>query len=259
MQQQQQQQQATGNNSPLDDATKDDASSRIKQAVKEGEHIRLILRSNGHQLCNNISTAKNDDDDNNPAYIVLLGTYHAPSDQFILFTLNSTTMPCRLMRYNRDGNVIESNVIELKLGWNEIDAVTLAAAVDKCQEIFGDYFDTGGDDTSDSSSMDVDDGKDDDNLYSVGECLRLVPNHCGVVKDADEEMPGSDDDNNDDDDSDVEKEEYEAIRKVILAELLGTGEGGSTLQLQHPDPNFLLPLSRSISRRAETVEISTQL
>jgi hypothetical protein len=109
------------------------------------------------------------------------------------------------------------------------------------------------------SSMDVDDGKDDDNLYSVGECLRLVPNHCGAVKDADEEMPGSDDDNNDDDDSDVEKEEYEAIRKVILAELLGTGEGGSTLQLQHPDPNFLLPLSRSISRRAETVEISTQL
>jgi hypothetical protein len=183
-------------NDPVDDATND--MSRIQQAVKEGENIRLILRSNGHQFPsnNNVAAAH----DNNPAYVVCLA-HHAPSDQFILFTFNATTMPCQLIRYNRDGIVIESDVIKRKLAWSEIDAAALVAAVNKCQESC-DYFNTastiqsdGGDASADN--MDLEDGNDDDNSYLAGECLRLV--RCfGNDEEDDEEMFHSTEDEDED-------------------------------------------------------------
>jgi hypothetical protein len=118
----------------------------------------------------------------------------APSDQFILFAFNSTTMPCQFIRYNRDGKVIESDVIKRKLAWSEIDAAALVAAVNKCQESCS-YFNTAskmqldGGHASAVDSMDVEDGyDDDDNSYLAGECLRLVPSFGDDEEEDDEEM-----------------------------------------------------------------------
>ena len=196
----------TGSN-PHDSAEVD--TSRIEPALKESKNIRLILRSNGHEFPAKKSTNAVADD-NNPAYLVCLA-HHVPSDQFILFVFNSTTMPCRLIRYDRDGNVIEKKK-KKSLYFNAIDAAALVAAVNTCHEGNDAYF---------GSTCTID---DDD--YSPGECLRLVPS----TKD-----------------SETDTEDYEAIRKVILTELLCTDRGDDGLQFQHPDPNFLLPLSRSIS------------
>ena len=84
--------------------------SVIERAVKKGEDIRLVLRSNGHEF-----PAKDDaTHDNNPEYVVCLA-HHVPSDQFILFVFNATTMPCQLIRFDRDGNIIDSDVIKNNL------------------------------------------------------------------------------------------------------------------------------------------------
>ena len=125
---------ATKAGSNPDDSAK--GASRIERAVKEGENLRLILRANGHEFPANNNTA----DENNPEYVVCLA-HHAPSDQFILFAFNSTTMPCRLIRYDRDGQVIQNDAIKNKLSWSEIDAATLVAAVNKCHEGNAAYFD----------------------------------------------------------------------------------------------------------------------
>ena len=209
----------------------EEVTSGIESFLKEGENIRLILRSNGHEF-----PAKDCTDDSNfPAYIVCLA-HHVPSDQFILFAFNSITMPCRLIRYDRDGNVIENN----NLFWDTIDAAVLVAAVNKCHEGNAAYFDRAGCTSSD--------------VKRRGECLRLVNTNneaegvdeemmsCQEKDEEDRDKAKDDEDEVDDDDQD----EYEAIRSVILTELLKNGQEGG--DFHHPDPSFLLPLSESISQ-----------
>jgi len=99
--------------------------------------------------------------------------------------------------------------------------------------------------------------------FGEGDCLCLVPMNQRVkvtlnyASDEQEEMCDEEDSDyelSDDELSDdegytdkVEMKEYKAIRSVILNELLGNGAGGVN-NFRHPDPNFLLPLSRSISK-----------
>eukprot|EP00984_Skeletonema_dohrnii_P006843 scaffold2435_cov92-Skeletonema_dohrnii-CCMP3373.AAC.7 len=204
---------------PVDSAND---NSIIKQAVKEGENLRLILRANGHEFpANDNNTA----DENNPEYVVCLA-HHAPSDQFILFSFSATTMPCRLIRCDRDGKVIKSGSA---LCWSEIDAAALVAAVNKCHEGNAAFFDRAACTASDAKGR--------------GECLRLVHMNHGA-KGSDEEM--SDSEEEDEDSEEEDEKEYEAIRSVILTELLSNGPKGANFH--HPDPSFLLPLSRSISK-----------
>ena len=229
----------TARSNPVDSA-KD--NSIIKQAIKEGENIRLILRSSGQ----NFPAKDNTADENNPEYVVCLA-HHAPSDQFILFSFSAFTMPSRLIRYDRDGKVIQSDVIKNKLCWSEIDAAALVAAVNKCHEGNAAYFDNASDlQRSDPDGVRRVDGED---AWLAAEYLRLVPSF-GCDEGEDEEVLSDCEDEAED--SAAEKEEYDAIRKVILTELLNTdtdgGEGDVEVRFQHPDPNFLLPLSRSISK-----------
>jgi len=230
------------NDATLTESNPDDSSndnSIVKQAIKEGENLRLILRSNGQ----NFPAKDNTADENNPEYVVCLA-HHAPSDQFILFSFSASTMPCRLIRYNRDGKVIQSGVIKNKLCWSEIDAAALAAAVNKCHEGNAAYFGTASDlQRSDPDGLRREDGED---AWLASEYLRLVP-RVGYDEGEDEEVLADCEDEAGD--SEAEKEEYEAIRSVILKELLNTdGEDDVEVRFQHPDPNFLLPLSRSISK-----------
>ena len=208
----------TGGLSNNDAAIAAGDTSVIESALKEGENIRLILRSNGHEFPAKGSTT----DDSSPAYIVCLA-HHVPSDQFILFAFNSTTMPCRLIRYDRDGKIIESDVIKNNLCWNTIDAAVLVAAVNKCHEGNAAYF----------GNKCTTDGDDD---YSAGECIRLVP------------TTGFESHDEANKNEEVDVEECKAIRELILNKLLYADRDDNGVQFQHPDPNFLLPLSTSISK-----------
>eukprot|EP00984_Skeletonema_dohrnii_P011040 scaffold4384_cov100-Skeletonema_dohrnii-CCMP3373.AAC.2 len=156
-------------------------------------------------------------------------------------------MPCRLIRYDRDGKVIQSDVIKNKLCWSEIDAAALVAAVNKCHEGNAAYFGTASDlQRSDPDGLRREDGED---AWLASEYLRLVP-RVGYDEGEDEEVL-ADDGEDEVEDSAAEKEEYKAIREVILTELLNADtDGGDDVEVrfQHPDPNFLLPLSRSISK-----------
>ncbi len=201
--------------------------SVIDRAVKEGENIRLILRSSGHVFPAKDNTTHHDD--SNPAYVVCLA-HHVPSDQFILFVFNSTTMPCQLIRFDRDGNVVESDVIRNHMCWSKIDAAVLVAAVNKCHEGNAAYFDN----TACAS-----------NDKRRGGCVRLV-NMKDDADGSDVKMRGIGEEDEESDEEDLDEDEFEVIRALILAELLNDGSSGANFH--HPDPNFLLPLAESISK-----------
>ena len=206
------------------DAVKD--MSVIERAVKEGENIRLILRSSGHEF----PAKDNTTHDNNPAYVVCLA-HHVPSDQFILFVFNASTMPCQLIRFDRDGNVVESYVIRNRMCWNAIDAAVLVAAVNKCHEGNAAYFDNASGPSTDKRR---------------GECVRLV-NMKYDADGTDVKMRSSGgEEDEDSDEEDIDEDEFEVIRALILTELLR--DGSSWANFHHPDPNFLLPLAESISK-----------
>lgn len=89
--------------------------------------------------------------------------------------------------------------------------------------------------------------EDKDYAYAAGEHIRLVPSFGH-----DERGDGNSEEEDDDvegaaKDGEMEKKEYEAIRRLILRELLYTAGGDEGVQFEHPDPNFLLLLSKSIS------------
>ena len=221
-----------------DDSAQEDHASIIESAVKEGENIRLVLRSNGHEF----PAKDNTTDAINPAYVVCLA-HHVPTDLFILFAFNATTMPCQLIRFDRDGNVVDSDVIHNNLCWNAIDTAALVAAVNKCHEGNAEYFDNVSKLQRDAPSSAC--VEDREHAFAAGEHLRLVPSSGHDEEDAnseDEDVEGVAKD------SEKEKEEYEAIRTLILRELIYTdGRGDDGVQFQHPDPKFLLSLSESIS------------
>lgn len=251
----------------------------------EEEKIRLILRSNGQPFPSNT-------EDSDPSYVVCLA-HHVDKDLFILLAFNATTMPCRLVRFNRDGEVVESNTETNKFTWSKVDAALMVAAVNKCRDSGCAYFVTDATESgcsnncSNERSMGTvnmkseeangddmcDEGRGDEASdtclrekymsFGEGDCLCLVPMNQRVkvtlnyASDEQEEMCDEEDSDyelSDDELSDdegytdkVEMKEYKAIRSVILNELLGNGAGGVN-NFRHPDPNFLLPLSRSISK-----------
>eukprot|EP00984_Skeletonema_dohrnii_P030907 scaffold22786_cov69-Skeletonema_dohrnii-CCMP3373.AAC.1 len=175
------------NDATLTESNPGDSSndnSIVKQAIKEGENLRLILRASGQ----NFPAKDNTANENNPECVVCLA-HHSPSDQFILFSFSASTMPCRLIRYDRDGKVIPSDVIKNKLCWSEIDAAALVAAVNKCHEGNAAYFGTASDlQRSDPDGLRREDGED---AWLASEYLRLVP-RVGCDEGEDEEVLADD-------------------------------------------------------------------
>ncbi|KAL7549359.1 hypothetical protein ACHAWF_012630, partial [Thalassiosira exigua] len=214
------------------------ASPYAKPPATEGggNDIRLILRFKG-----DVFPFPASDEESKPPLVVGLA-HHRTANEFILFSFTSLTMPCRLARFDRDGQAISKEEEETNAPylWSESDAEVLVAAVNRCHESGCRYFERNVDVAPPSQRYQRDH-------------IRLVPK----TEHSDEsDCDGTEERSDDVDDEEQEStdgtvgEEAKAIRTLIVNELLDSQLIGG-IKFHNPDTNFMHPLALSISRELE--------
>lgn len=213
-----------------EEADLDTATKRIGRYIKEGnEHVRLILRSGG---CDPFtSTASSNTQSRKPPLIVALA-HHVTTDTFLLFALSPHTVPCRLARFDRDGEAMEKKSEDFKsaFSWSDVDITALVTAVERVERDSSGYFWKRSDAAGDINY--------DPTTHELAECLRLVPRG----------IESTNDNKQNNDNSDAE-DERKSIRSIIVNEIFSSENDG--IKLHHPDPNFMMPLAKSLSSELE--------
>jgi hypothetical protein len=130
-----------------------DVKSIERAANESNDEFRSIIRSNGRDPFDSANGSHS-----KPPLIVALAR-HIPSEKYFLFAMSPYTVPCKLVRFDRDGVVQNNDDLseDVPFLWGDVDAAALVAAVEHVERASGSYFSklTGAADKGDGSGQAV--------------------------------------------------------------------------------------------------------